>query len=261
MQKIIRENLESGIIQITMADERWYIQTTGEHNEFVPSVTWICGFYPKGIQFYKWLAEHGWDESQAIKEAAGVRGTRVHLAAVDLLDGKTVPMDAKYPDGEGKEAELTLEEYECLLSLKNFFEAYSPKVLAREVAVIDDELKYAGTIDAVLEIAGEVWLIDFKTGQSVWTEYELQVSAYKHAYPGVPTLKKVGTKEVKVVRPIQRLGILQLGYRRNKNKFKLTEIQDKFALFMSARDIWENETQGEAPKKMEYPESLTLNTT
>ena len=31
----------------------------------------IAGHYPKGIAFYKWLAEKGWDESQALKSAAG----------------------------------------------------------------------------------------------------------------------------------------------------------------------------------------------
>ncbi len=59
-------------LQVTTIDERWYArpkvnQTTGlpEAFEFVPSVTWITGFYPKGVEFYKWLANTGWDTARA----------------------------------------------------------------------------------------------------------------------------------------------------------------------------------------------------
>jgi hypothetical protein len=68
----------------------------------------------------------------------------------------------------------------------------------------------------VCEIAGQPYIIDFKTGQNVWPEYELQVSAYKHA------LEDKGFK----------LAILQVGYKRNKAGWKFTEIEDKFDLFL-----------------------------
>src|SRR4051794_35372068 len=85
MKKIIRETDEkNGIVQVTIADERWYIKEVEDPNTklpkflYVPSVTWIAGHYPKGTEFYKWLANKGWDESQAIKVAAGDKGSKVH---------------------------------------------------------------------------------------------------------------------------------------------------------------------------------------
>jgi hypothetical protein len=62
--------------------------------KYVPSVTWITGHYPKGVQFYKWLAEHGWDESQAIKQAAGDNGSKVHDAISAILRGEEVRIDS-----------------------------------------------------------------------------------------------------------------------------------------------------------------------
>ena len=81
MKKIIKDVDEKrGIVQATIADERWYFkdgkdpQTGNPIMTAVPSVTWIGSFYPKGVQYYKWLAEHGWDESQVIMREAGEKG-------------------------------------------------------------------------------------------------------------------------------------------------------------------------------------------
>ena len=84
-KKIIQLDNEKKVWRITTTDERWYAienqnKETGlpEFN-FLPSVTWISSFYPKGIAFYKWLANKGWDESEALKIAAGDKGSKVHI--------------------------------------------------------------------------------------------------------------------------------------------------------------------------------------
>ena len=54
---IITINEEKGIIQITTVDERWYSfqtnnKTTGlPEYRYLPSVTWITEYYPKGIAY------------------------------------------------------------------------------------------------------------------------------------------------------------------------------------------------------------------
>jgi len=233
-------------MQITIADERFYVKfdEKTEQDIFYPSCTWICGHYPKGVAFYKWLANHGWDESEAIKQAAGDKGSKVHSAIVDLIDGNEVPMNMQYPNPKTEALEeLTLEEYECLVSFVNWFKEVNPSIIAREVTVFNEEFHYAGTVDLLCQIKGETWLIDFKTGQYIWPEYELQVSAYRHALMHHKTLK---------------LGIIQVGYRLNKKKYKFTEVQDKFDLFQSAYRIWQNEQEGVEPKKIDLPTSLKL---
>ena len=63
MKKIIREVDEKrGIAQVTVADERWYTKPSKDPESGIPaylpvaSVTWISGYWPKGIGFYRWLA-------------------------------------------------------------------------------------------------------------------------------------------------------------------------------------------------------------
>jgi len=244
MKRTIKK-VKKGIVQLTTIDERWYIKTNGAGEEiFVPSVTWIASYFPKGIGFFKWLANTGWDEAQAQKQAAADKGSKVHQAIVKLLNGETIKMDDELinPD-TGEQEELTVEEYECLMSFVLWFNDTKPVTLSREMVVFNTREKYAGTIDYLCKIGDKIWLVDFKTSQTIWPEHELQVSAYKYALPGPDMIN---------------LAILQLGYRRNKKGYKFTEIEDNFHLFLSAKAIWAHETKGIAPLKKDYPENLFL---
>lgn len=254
MKKIIRETDEKrGIIQVTIADERWYVKEERDGKtdlptlRYVPSVTWITGHYPKGIQFYKWLAEHGWDESQAIKQAAGDKGSKVHDAISAILRGEEVRIDSKFLNRSTEQIEeLTLEECDAILSFVKWREEVRPESIAWDTTVFSDQYGYAGSLDYVCRIDGVPYITDFKTSQQVRPEYELQVSAYKHALQEQENAEGQGTEPYK-------LAILQVGYRRNKNGYKFTEVEDQFDLFLAARQIWAKECDGEEPKKKDYP--------
>lgn len=247
-------NKDKQIIQITTPDERWYAKplkkkiTSMADYKFVPSVTWIAGYYPKGTQFYKWLASKGWDEAESIKNAAGNKGSKVHQAIGMYLAGDKIKIDDKFLNQDTKQLErLTVEEYDCILSFVDWWATLiNPEILVNDTSdgsglgtVFNDIENYAGTVDLLAKIDGELWLIDFKTSQQVWPEHEIQISAYKHA-----TLPVQGSP---------RLGILQIGYRKNKNGYKFTEIEDKYDIFLAAKKIWANETAGERPKQKDYP--------
>ena len=256
MRKEIREvDKKNGIVQITTYDERWYARPKSNRKtklpeyEFVPSITWIASHYPKGIGFYKWLGTKGWDEAEAIKIAAGDKGSKVHKAISELIDGNEVRMNSKIlnPTTE-QEEELTVEEYEAIMSFKNWFQEVKPDVLDREKVYFNDHQGIAGTIDLLCRIKDEVWLIDFKTGQTIWPEHTIQLTGYKYMIENdiEHDIGKVKT------------AVLQLGYRRDKDGFKFTEIQTKWELFLAAKEIWANETAGQQPSQKDYPVTLTL---
>jgi len=231
---------EKGIIQITTTDERWYYK---EKNDiFVPSVTWIASFYPKGVAFYKWLANKGWDEAEALKIAAGDKGSKVHQAICDLIDNKEIKIDSKYINHSIEMLEeLSVEEYECVISFADWFKETNPTILNREFVVFNDEMGYTGTVDLLCKIGDKLCLIDIKTSPNIWPEQELQVSAYKHA------LKDINT-----------IAILQVGYKRNKKLFKFTEIEDCFDVFLATKQVWKKETEGIVPLQKDYPLSIKL---
>ncbi len=227
---------ERGIVQITTSDERWYLV----NEKFYPSVTWICGYYPKGIGFMKWLSEHGWDEAEAVKQAAGEKGSKVHRAISDILNGETVKIDSQYASNDGSEpTELTAIEYEAVMSFVNWLNETQPEVLKVDYTLVNEQDGYAGTIDMKLKIKGEVWIVDIKTSKDVYPSHELQVSAYKKADG-----------------ECQKIAILQVGYTRNKVKYKFTEIEDQYTLFQAARAIWAKETNGVQPSQKDFPLQL-----
>jgi hypothetical protein len=97
-----------------------------------------------------------------------------------------------------------------------------------------------------------MFLIDFKTSQSLHTEHELQVSAYKQA------LQQQDYAKDGVTNPY-RLAILQLGYKRNKLGYKFTEVEDDFPAFLAAHTIFTKEVGRQDPPRRTYPISLSLN--
>lgn len=259
MQKEIKIiDSEKQIIRITCLDERWYSKP-GKNKEtglpeftFYPSSTWIAGMYPKGIGFYKWLADKGWNEAQAIKEAAGNKGSKVHQATELLEKAGELPIETVFINADTGMAEtLSTEELECVFSFSKWHSETKPQILANEMTVFGDG--YAGTLDRIYRIQGQIFIVDLKTSQQIWEEYKLQVSSYSNAE--IDYLKLGITKEEWANR---KMAILQIGYRLNKNGYKFTEIEDKFELFKMAKAIWANENANARPKQKDYPLVIKL---
>src|SRR6185369_15452563 len=147
---------------------------------------------------------------------------------------------------------LNTEEYEAVLSFRSFWDSIAdlhPKVIKPEFLIWAE--RYAGTGDLLIEVdkegGREVWLIDLKTSQNVLDSHMIQLNAYFHA----PIYVEAGGEEFKV--EPNRMFILQLGYRRNKNRWKLTEVEDDMGKFEIAYKIWEYEHSGETPFQRDLP--------
>jgi len=259
MKKEIKE-IDEGkkVMRITTLNERWYAKPIEDKEtglpkyEFLPSSTWIAGYYPKGIGFWKWLANKGWDEAEALKIAAGDKGSKVHYACEDIDKGVGIEITKqKYPNPtNGELEELTIEEIDCINSFKQWLDETKPELLANEITVFGDG--YGGTIDKIYRIDGQIWIVDLKTSKTVWESAKLQLSSYSNADIDYKELK-ITEKEWKE----RKQAILQLGYDKyrteGKARFKFTEIEDKFELFKMAKKIWANENPNSKPKEMEYP--------
>jgi hypothetical protein len=243
----IRKTKEDGIIQITTLDERWY----EKNGQFNPSVTWIAHYAPMGIGLLKHYANHGWDEAETIKRDAAERGSKVHQACESLLLGNTVKLSDGFINPEsGEQEELTPDEYWCVMTFAAFWTEFTGQhkvsiVDTEKVAWVDpakgEQYGYAGTRDIKLIVDGKPSILDLKTSQDVYLSHELQLSALKHADPELPDIF-----------------VLQVGYRRNKNGWKLTPIEDKFGLFLSAQKFWADANRETKPKQKDYPPELKL---
>jgi hypothetical protein len=250
-REIVEVDQERGIRRVTFRSERWYerkilVGTPQECWDFVPAVTWIADHYPKGREFYQWLAKKGWSEAEEIKASQGDKGSKIHQAISVLLNGGTVTMEDAFENPRTLEPEeITAEEYAALMSFCEWFQEAKPEVIANEYTVWNEHYRYAGTVDLRCKIDGATWLVDFTISSQIWPSKRIQLAAYRRADSSLPKKTK--------------LGVLQLGYRYNKNKkYKFTPIPDEFDLFLAVRKIWASECEDLKPLQREYPLSLNL---
>ena len=175
--------------QITLTDSRFYQR--GEE-KYYPSVTTVLSYFPKSKFFETWLKDVG-ANADIIMRRAGNEGTQVHEAIEAYLKGEEI----HWLDQWGK-TKYSLKVWQMILKFVEFWETYKPTLVESEVHVFSDELKIAGTADLILEIDGELWMVDIKTSNYLHDTYDLQLACYTQAW------------NENFERPIDRMGILWL---------------------------------------------------
>jgi hypothetical protein len=101
------------------------------------------------------------------RDEAAVRGTDVHALAEEIIHGREVDVP--------EHLVAHVEGY------TRWLDAFDVQPILTEHAVANRNLWYAGTFDAVVEIAGVRWLLDWKTSKGVYGSTALQVAAYAGA--------------------------------------------------------------------------------
>jgi hypothetical protein len=104
---------------------------------------------------------------QGERDLAADRGTAIHEAAERYALGKNV--------------EITPEIEGYVKAFDNFLYDFKPEFLMTEALVVSKTHGYAGTLDAIVTIEGRTYVLDIKTGNYVWPEVALQLSAYSRA--------------------------------------------------------------------------------
>jgi len=135
-------------------------------------------------------AQLGLDELQdartkwrEVRDEAGDIGTQVHDALEAYLNGVRESGIAPQPDDVGYLIANSGPAVSLFKSAVDKLKALGPyKVLATEQKVVNEDEWYAGRFDALLEVDGETWLIDFKTGASFYPEWGMQLAAYTEAW-------------------------------------------------------------------------------
>lgn len=264
MKKEIRQ-IKDGIVQVTTADERWYVKEVKDKKtglpeiKYVPSVTWIKSYYYTSPFLVRWIADKGMTEAEMIKNEAGIKGDKIHKATEDIDKGLEIKYDDKYINRTtGFEEELSTEEYEAILSYRDYIDKEQPELIASEMTVFnkeDSEEEYAGTLDRIFGIYNDgvrqIYIVDIKTSKSIYKDMALQLSAYSNADIDY---KKLGITDKEW--ESRKLLILQIGYTRNKNGYKATEIEDKYYLFASTYKVWQEENPDSKPKQRDLPLSI-----
>jgi hypothetical protein len=248
IKRVVQHNLEDR--QITFLDQRFY----SRNSKFYPSVTFILSYIPKNKIFIDWIKEKG-EESDIVVKQASEKGKQVHSTIERLLKGEEINWINKNGD-----ANYSLEVWQMLLRFKEFWLIHQPKLVHVEEHVFSDEHEFAGTIDLVLEMFGEIWIIDIKTSNQIPPVYHFQTAAYNMAWNecfdkpatrrGILWLKAHTRKPDKNGKKVQGRGWQLIESERS--------LEDDFKSFKLFQDVFRHECDTDRPYSEIYPTSIKL---
>jgi len=134
-----------------------------------PRVTKIVDIKAKPA-LYKFYAElNNFAEGESIKEKSASEGTLIHEAAEKIFIGESPIIDPSIAP--------SIEALQKFIEMKNI--QVDPEYVEKQVVHYGD--RYAGTLDAVALIDGKFGVLDIKTSQAIYRDYNLQTSAYMAA--------------------------------------------------------------------------------
>lgn len=134
---------------------RWY-----------PRVTSILDIKAKPALYRFYGGLSSFQEGEDIKNRSAEEGTLIHGVAEALMSGKRVQVPEKIAPS--------------IASLLQFLKDRKIKVDEDwvEKRIINHEERYSGTIDALALIDGKFGVLDIKTSQEIYRDYNLQTAAY-----------------------------------------------------------------------------------
>lgn len=152
------------------------------------------------------------------RDRAADAGTAVHGYAEAISRG----IDVEVP-----------EDYAPFVAVyRRFLADFSPAFLAAEEMVCSLKHGYAGTLDAICTIAGETWLLDYKTSKGVYPETALQLAAYGAAdFIGRP-----GVARKFAIPKVDQYGVLHL--RPEGYELVPFSIAGAFKAFLAAKALY-----------------------
>jgi hypothetical protein len=156
----------------------------------------------------------------AKRDSAANLGTEVHKWAESIILGAPKPV-------------VPPEQRPFVSAFERFLADHRPEYLASEAPVFNRGEWYAGTLDAIVAIAGRRYVLDYKTGNGVYADAFVQLAAYRHAdFLGLPD----GTEHP--MEPVDGCLVLHLrptGYRLLQCAIDPEQAWDAFK---AARRVW-----------------------
>ncbi len=134
-----------------------------------PRVTKIVEIKSKPA-LYRYYAELGsFEEGEDVKKNSASEGTMIHEAVEKIMVGEVPEIDPSIRP--------SVEAYAKFAEEKNIH--VDPEWVEKQLVNYDE--RYAGTLDALALIDGKFGVLDIKTSQSIYRDYNLQTSAYMGA--------------------------------------------------------------------------------
>jgi hypothetical protein len=222
-----------------------------------PRVTRIVEIKAKPALYRFYGRMQSFAEGERVKKQSATEGTMIHEAAEAIM--------------LGGEPAVPSPVAPAIVAFREFLGTnrihVEPEFVERRL--VNEDERYAGTLDAVATIGGKTGILDIKTSQEIYRDYNLQTAAYFAAMaPIVPNLETRWILRIDQNRPCIHCGAVlrsKGGKHQVKTKFgnpfmqacthewgppqgriELKEFpawQNDFRAFLGAKKLWEWENE------------------
>lgn len=152
-------------------DEQDFMTQCGYTHDglWYPRVTKIVDIKSKPA-LYMFYGEVGFHQGKAISAKSAEEGTAVHEAIEKIMIGQ-------------KPGNMPASIVPAVRAFLDFIKEVKIKVNPEHVErrIVNTEHRYAGTIDTMATIDGRFGVLDIKTSEAVYRDYNIQTSAYMDA--------------------------------------------------------------------------------
>lgn len=206
---------------------------------YYPSVTNVLQTINKGYGFDEWLKSVGHNANLIVKKAQE-SGSKIHNAIERFWKDEKITPEF-----------FEEEEWIKMCNFANWANELNIEPIATETELFDDDMKIAGTADLVAKIDNQMFLIDYKSGNNIYTTSHMQTSCYVEMWNKTHKEK------------ITRAGLLHVGANVKKKdglnnkgiKFEETDLIKYTRLFHNTLAIYD-EMFRKQPPMLEYPMEL-----
>jgi len=235
---------DEGQKKVDIFNERYYKHP--KTGKFYRNVTTILGIIDKGYNYDEWLKNNG-HNAEIIVDRAGKFGTEFHKLIELFLHGETVKYNELTYLGDRTSTELW-ERFNIWIEFwkelnSKYKVEYKPEGI--EYVTFSEKHEYAGTIDLVCRLDGELTILDWKTGNYLGDKEKLQMTAY------MDTLGCANAKLIHI--PANKP---------NKKGYKIVDVDYSpklFNLFLSTKAVFDM-INTDQPKVLTLPLELSKET-
>ncbi|MBI2591696.1 MAG: hypothetical protein HYW34_03405, partial [Candidatus Brennerbacteria bacterium] len=229
-------------------DDVWY-----------PRVTKIVGIKAKPALYRFYAEAASFKAADSIAQKSAAEGTQIHEAVEKILSGESPVIEPNIAPA--------IAAFKKFIEVKNI--QADPALI--EKRIVHHDHRYAGTIDVVALIDGKLGILDIKTSQAIYRDYNLQISAYMEALRhelkdlqtrwilridqiqrcikcGATLRTKGGREKIKINWSSSQMKNCQHDWSEVKGDIELQEFpywQDDFEAFLGAKRLWEWENIGQ----------------
>ena len=117
------------------------------------------------------LVDQGLNPRAELKKAGQI-GTLAHNMVEQFIKGGSVILD-------GYEAEVISKAKIAYYGFYNWFADNNVEFYETELKLVSDQYQFGGTFDAICEVNGKLVICDWKTSNSTYPEFLIQLGAYR----------------------------------------------------------------------------------